>query len=155
MLPKSRSRLAMTVLSLALLASPAYAAERMVSVAAVHSAQATMDKLEAIAQARGLKIFARIDHAAGALSIGQGLRPTQLLVFGQPKGGTPVLQCVQTMGLDLPLRVLAWEDATGKSWLGYQALSGPGHTQTDAGCDAAFKQLNDTLDALVREAARA
>ena len=127
----------------------------MVSVAAVHPAQATMDKLEAIAQARGLKIFARIDHAAGARSIGQDLRPTQLLVFGHPKGGTPVLQCVQTMGLDLPLRVLAWEDAMGKSWLGYQALTGPGHAQTDASCDAAFKRLNDTLDELVREAVKA
>ncbi len=148
------SRLAMIVLSVALLASPAYAAEGMVSVAAAHSAQATMDKLEAIARARGLNIFARIDHAAGALSIGQDLRPTQLLVFGHPKGGTPVLQCVQTMGLDLPLRVLAWEDAMGKSWLGYQTLSGPGHMQTDTSCAAAFKQLNDTLDALVREAAK-
>lgn len=149
------SRVAMPVLSIALLASPAYAAEGMVSVATAHSAQATMDKLEAIAQARGLKIFARIDHAAGAHSIGQDLRPTQLLVFGHPKGGTPVLQCVQTMGVDLPLRVLAWEDAAGKNWLGYRVLSGPGHTQTDASCDAAFKQLNDTLDALVREAAKA
>ncbi len=149
------SRLAMTVLSIALLASPAYAGQAMVSVAAVHSAQSTMDKLEAIAQARGLKIFARIDHAAGARSIGQDLRPTQLLVFGHPKGGTPALQCVQTMGLDLPLRVLAWEDAMGKSWLGYQTLTGPGHTQTDASCDAAFKRLNDALDELVREAVKA
>lgn len=148
------SRLAMTTLSIALLTSPAYAADRMVSVAAAYPVQTTMDKLEVSAQARGLKVFARIDHAAGASSVGQVLRPTQLLIFGHPKGGTPVLQCAQTLGIDLPLRVLAWEDAMGKSWLGYQVLEEPGHTQTDSNCSAAFKRLNGTLDELVREAVK-
>lgn len=79
----------------------------------------TVDRLEAAATARGLTIFARIDHAAGAKKVGQELRPTQLIVFGSPAAGTPLIQAEQTMGLSLPLKALAWQDAAGKVWLGY------------------------------------
>lgn len=68
---------------------------------------------------KGLKVFARINHAAGAQSIGQNLRPTELLIFGNPQGGTPFMQCAQTVGIDLPLKVLVWQDASGSVWLGY------------------------------------
>jgi len=89
--------------------------DKLISVPCVQSTKATMNKLEALAQARGLKVFARIDHAAGAQSIGEKLRPTELLILGNPKGGTPLLQCAQSYGIDLPLHVLAWEDSAGKS----------------------------------------
>lgn len=91
---------------------------------------------------------------AASGSIGQELRPTELLIFGHPKGGTPLLLCSQTYGIDLPMRVLAWEDASGKHWLGYKEPAGLGHTLSAAGCDAALKRLTDTLDGLVREAAQ-
>lgn len=81
----------------------------------------TIDRLEAAAKARGLVIFARIDHAAGAKKVGQELRPTVLIVFGSPATGTPLIQAEQTMGLSLPLKALAWQDAAGKVWLGYDA----------------------------------
>jgi len=103
------SRLATIALSMALLVPPAYAMDGMIVLPSAHSTPATMDRLEAAAKARDLKVFARIDHAAGARSIGQTLRPTELLIFGHPKGGTPLLQCAQRYGLELPLRVLAWE----------------------------------------------
>ena len=64
-------------------------------------------------------VFARIDHAAGAASVGMALRPTELLIFGNPKGGTPLMQDRQTAGIDLPVKALAWEDADGKTWLSY------------------------------------
>ncbi len=119
------SRLAIITMMLALLVPPAYAMGGMIALPSMHTAKASMDKLEAIAKARDLKIFARIDHAAGARSINQALRPTELLIFGHPKGGTPLLQYSQSYGLELPLRVLAWEDAQGKSWLGYKEPGTP------------------------------
>lgn len=141
-------------LSTILLATPAFASDPLISQASAHSAKATLDKLETLAQARGLKIFARIDHAAGAQSIGETLRPTELLILGNPKGGTPVLQCAQTYGIDLPLHVLAWEDTAGKSWLSYKDLTKLGQTHPDAACRAALKRLSGALDGLVREAVK-
>jgi uncharacterized protein (DUF302 family) len=81
----------------------------------------TMDRLEAQVKARGMSVFARIDHAAGAASAGLTLRPTEVLIFGNPIGGTPLMQAAQTqtIGLDLPLKALVWEDASGDSWLSY------------------------------------
>ena len=79
----------------------------------------TVDRLEAEIRARGLTIFARIDHAAGAAEVGLKLRPTQLIVFGNARGGTPLMQSVQTIGIDLPLKALIWQDAAGKTWISY------------------------------------
>ena len=79
----------------------------------------TIDRLaETVVQA-GLRVFARIDHAAGAREVGATLRPTGLLIFGNPRGGTPLMQDRQLAGIDLPVKVLAWEDAQGKVWLSY------------------------------------
>jgi uncharacterized protein (DUF302 family) len=66
-----------------------------------------------------LTVFARIDHAAGAAKIGKRLRPTELLIFGNPQGGTPFMECAQTVGIDLPLKALTWEDSAGQAWVGY------------------------------------
>lgn len=146
------SRLALTALSIALLVPPAYAVDGIIALPCAHSARLSLDRLESLAKARGLKVFARIDHAAGARSIGQTLRPTELLIFGHPKGGTPLLQCSQSFGIDLPMHVLAWEDATGKSWLGYKDPAGIGLNLPDPACDIALKRIVVTLDELVREA---
>jgi len=97
----------------------ASAADGLVSMKSPHSAQATMDRLEAIVEDKGLNVFARIDHAAGAEKVGESLRPTELLIFGNPKGGTPFMQCAQSVGIDLPLKALVWEDDNGQVWLGY------------------------------------
>jgi uncharacterized protein (DUF302 family) len=79
----------------------------------------TMARLDAEVRAKGLTVFARIDHAAGAAAVGLGLRPTELLIFGNAKGGTPLMQAQQTIGLDLPLKALVWQDAAGETWLSY------------------------------------
>ena len=79
----------------------------------------TMDRLEAAVRARGMTVFARVDHTAGAAQAGLELRPTVLLVFGSARAGTPLMQVDQTMGIDLPLRALVWEDAQRVTWLGY------------------------------------
>ena len=144
----------LTVFLLALIVSPAKATNEMVTLSCAQPVDGCMGKLERLAQAKGLKIFARIDHAAGAQSIGQSLRPTQLLIFGHPQGGTPLLQCSQTYGIDLPLHVLAWEDATGKRWLGYKVPVNFARKYADPACDDALMRLMGGLDNLVREAVR-
>ncbi|MES0095904.1 DUF302 domain-containing protein [Mesorhizobium sp. M0019] len=77
----------------------------------------TIDRLVGTVERAGLLVFARIDHAAGARSVEASLRPTQLLIFGNPKGGTPLMQDRQLAGIDLPVKALAWEDKQGKVWL--------------------------------------
>jgi uncharacterized protein (DUF302 family) len=79
----------------------------------------TMDRLEAEVKAKGLTVFARVDHAAGAAAVGMPLRPTEVLMFGNARGGTPLMQSNQTAGIDLPLKVLVYQDAAGKVWLAY------------------------------------
>ncbi|MGX7872981.1 DUF302 domain-containing protein [Mesorhizobium sp. ORM6] len=79
----------------------------------------TIDRLAEAAKRAGLSVFARIDHAAGARDVGALLRPTELLIFGNPKGGTPLMQDRQLAGIDLPVKALAWEDEQGKIWLSY------------------------------------
>jgi uncharacterized protein (DUF302 family) len=79
----------------------------------------TMDRLETEIRARGMQVFARIDHAAGAAEAGLALAPTELIIFGNARAGTPLMQADQTMGIDLPLKALVWQDAAGKTWLAY------------------------------------
>jgi uncharacterized protein (DUF302 family) len=97
----------------------AHAADGLVALKSPHSAPETMNRLEATVKERGLNVFARIDHAAGAMKVGKALRPTELLIFGNPQGGTPLMECAQTAGIDLPQKALVWQDETGQVWLGY------------------------------------
>ena len=91
----------------------------LITIRSQSSVKATIDRLEASLGESGVGIFARIDHRAGAISAGMSLRPTEVLIFGNPKAGTPLMQAKQTIGIDLPLKVLAWEDASGNVWITY------------------------------------
>ena len=101
------------------IASLACAADGFIAIKSPYNAKATMDRLEMIVKDKGLNVFARIDHAAGAARVGKKLRPTALLIFGNPKGGTPFMECAQSVGIDLPLKALVWEDPSSQVWLGY------------------------------------
>jgi len=89
----------------------------LVTIRSSRGAKETMNQLEAAVKAGGLSVFARIDHAAGAAEVDLPLRPTELLIFGNARGGTPLMQARQTVGIDLPLKVLVWEDEKGQVWL--------------------------------------
>lgn len=91
----------------------------LITIPSNYSVKETLDRLETALKAAGMTIFARVDHAGGAASVGLALRPTEVLIFGNPKGGTPLMQANQMVGLDLPLRVLAWEDDAGNCNLTY------------------------------------
>jgi len=95
------------------------AVDGLLVIKSPHDAKTTMDKLEMIVKDKDLIVFARIDHAAGATKVGKTLRPTELLIFGNPQGGTPFMECAQSVGIDLPLKALVWEDSSSQVWLGY------------------------------------
>jgi uncharacterized protein (DUF302 family) len=97
--------------------------EGLTSIQSVFGPKETMDRLEAEIRSKGLTIFAKIDHAAGAAEVGLTLRPTSLIIFGNAHGGTPLMQTTQTAGIDLPLKILVWEDTAGKTWLSYNEPS--------------------------------
>jgi uncharacterized protein (DUF302 family) len=105
--------------SLLLLGSWAAAADGLIAVKSPYDVKETMTRFEDIAKQRGLTVFARIDHAAGATKVGKTLRPTEVLIFGNPQGGTPLMECAQSAGIDLPLKALVWEDESKQVWLGY------------------------------------
>ncbi len=86
-----------------------------------HSVPQTLDRLESILKERGITVFARIDHAGEATKVGLALQPTQLLIFGNPRAGTPLMAAHPTMAIDLPMKVLAWQDAAGKVWVGFNS----------------------------------
>ena len=100
-----------------------------------------------------IQVFADIDHAAGAQRVGLCLRPTRLLIFGNPQAGTPLMQSQQTIGLDLPLRVLVWEDAAGKVWLTYHRPEFLAQRHHVMNHDETVKALGAGLTALTRAAA--
>jgi len=127
----------LTACTLFAAASISVAADGLIDVKSPHNAKTTMDKFEAVAKERGLNIFARIDHAAGAQKVGKTLRPTEVLIFGNPQGGTPLMECAQSVGIDLPLKALAWEDAQGQAWLSYNDPAWLAKRHGAASCPAA------------------
>jgi len=95
------------------------AGDGLITIPSAFGPEETMNRLEAEVRAKGITVFAHVDHAAGAAAAGMALRPTDLLVFGAAKGGTPLMELGQTIGIDLPLKALVWQDATGATWLSY------------------------------------
>ena len=110
----------LTVAALTILASPALADDDLMKVQASGDVASTMDALEAAVEGAGATVFARVDHAAGAEGAGMELAPSQVLIFGNPKLGTPAMQDDPLAGLYLPMKVLVYEDANGQAWLAYE-----------------------------------
>jgi uncharacterized protein (DUF302 family) len=95
------------------------AADGLITILSSYGPEETMNRLESEVRSKGLTVFAHVDHATGAAAVGLPLRPTDLLIFGNAKGGTPLMQIDQAIGIDLPLKALVWQDASGKTWLSY------------------------------------
>ena len=95
------------------------AADGLITIQSSYGPEDTMSRFEAELRAKGMTVFARVDHAAGAAAVGLSLRPTEVLIFGNAKAGTPLMQSMQTIGIDLPLKALVWQDASGSTWLSY------------------------------------
>jgi uncharacterized protein (DUF302 family) len=113
----------------------------------------TMDRLATEIQTTGMKVFARIDHAAGAAEVGLTLRPTEMIIFGDARGGTPLMQSNQTVGLDLPLKALVWEDAAGKTLISYNQPSWIAQRHGIADVEAIVSKMTALLSAITTTAA--
>jgi len=136
---------ALTLLSAcANIGSPIGGYNGVVALKSPHSASETMNRLEAQVKQRGLAVVARIDHAAGATRVGRTLRPTELLIFGNPQSGTPLMECVQSVGIDLPMKALVWVDVQQQVWLGYNDPEWLLQRHTATRCPAA-KTVADAL----------
>jgi uncharacterized protein (DUF302 family) len=96
-------------------------ANGMVHLSSPHSVTETLQKLELLVKSKGLTVFCRVDHSGEAEKAGLTMRPTQLLIFGSPKAGTPVMVAAPTLAIDLPLKALIWEDADGQVWVSYNS----------------------------------
>ena len=126
----------------------------LITIPSDFSVGETIDRLADRASAHSLNVFARVDHAAGAAKVGLALRPTQLLIFGNPTGGTPLMQDQQTAGIDLPVKALAWEDADGRVWLSYNDPDWvAARHQLGAASKAAVEAMSAGLTALTKSAA--
>ena len=124
----------------------------LVTVKSLHRVKETIDKLAAVVTAKGMQVFARIDHGKGAAEVGLPLRPTELLIFGNARGGTPLMQSVPTIGIDLPLKALVWQDASGETWLSYNDPAWLAQRHGLSGAEAAIGNLTAALNALAKEA---
>jgi uncharacterized protein (DUF302 family) len=140
------------VLATLLSASPLYAGGDFITKKSSNNIQVSMDRLENALKQRGVAIVARVDHAGAAQKADMKLRPTQVLIFGNPKLGTPLMHTSQQIGLDLPLKVLAWEDDKGQTWLTYEnpgMMAGRHGVKEPADI---LKKMAGVLDAVTTEA---
>jgi uncharacterized protein (DUF302 family) len=128
------------------------AAQGLTTIPSRFGPQDTMDRLEAAVKAKGMTVFARIDHAAGAAAAGLSLRPTALLIFGNAKAGTPLMQSVQTIGIDLPLKALVWQDMSGDTWLSYDDPAWLAQRHGLGGTEAVVGMMSAALEAVATSA---
>jgi uncharacterized protein (DUF302 family) len=128
----------------------------LITIKSAHGPKETLDRLEAEVKAKGMDVFARIDHSAGATAAGLSLRPTVVLIFGHAKGGTPLMQAAQSTGIDLPLKALVWQDASDTTWLSY---NDPAWLALRHGlpseCDTVVKAMAAALSAVAQAATQA
>jgi uncharacterized protein (DUF302 family) len=127
--------------------------EGLTSIQSSFGPKETMDRLEAEIRTRSLDVFARIDHAAGAAEVGLTLRPTELIIFGNARGGTPLMESAQTVGIDLPLKALVWQDALGKTWLSYNEPSWIAQRHNVTNAEPVVNKMTAMMSAIVKKAA--
>jgi uncharacterized protein (DUF302 family) len=123
------------------------AVEGLITIESRYGPEETMNRFEAEVRARGMTVFAHIDHAAGAAAVGLSLRPTELLIFGNARTGTPLMQSAQMLGIDLPLKALVWQDESGIAWLSY---NDPAFLAQRHGLDGAGKEAVDAMAAVLQ-----
>lgn len=133
------------IISFYLILPMAIADNGMVNIKSAHDVKTTTDRLEKALKAKGMTIFNRIDHAAGAKKIGGTLRGTELVIFGNPKVGTPLMQCSQSTAIDLPQKALIWEDGTGQVWFSYNNPTYLKDRHSIKGCDEVIGKIGKAL----------
>jgi len=141
-----------TIIAVLLLTTATYASSELVSVKSAHDVKTTADRLEGLLKQKGMTVFIRINHAQGAQKIGKELRPTELIIFGNPKVGTPLMQCAQSVAIDLPQKALIWQDAQGQVWLSYNDPIYLVERHRITGCDGVIKKVGKALGNFAKSA---
>ncbi len=126
----------------------------LVRVESTYSVAETVSRFESVLEERGLTLFTTVDHAMGAESVDLELRPTQLILFGNPRVGTPLMQCRQSVAIDLPQKALVWEDAEGSVWIGYNDPTYLDTRHDLAGCEETLDMVTRALNSLAEAAAQ-
>ena len=148
-----RRPLLLPLLLLFIVPAPAFGSHGIITIESNYSVRITAERLEPILIEKGMTVFSRIDHAAGAAGIGETLRPTILFIFGNPKAGTALMKCGQTVGIDLPLKILIWEDDSGLVKLSY---NDPGYIADRHGisdCGPVLGKMSGALNGFAAKAA--
>jgi len=135
-----------------LFTSVAVADNGLISMESPYDVAVTADRFENSLQAKGMTIFARINHTEGALKVGKELRPTELIIFGNPKVGTPLMQCAQSVAIDLPQKSLVWEDENGRVWLSYNDPGYLAGRHNIKNCDEVLNKISGALGNFARAA---
>jgi uncharacterized protein (DUF302 family) len=130
------------------------ASNGMVNVASDYDVKQTADRLESVLKKKNMKIFNRINHAKGAMGVGIELRDTQLIIFGNPKVGSPLMKCQQTVALDLPQKALIWKDNKGKVWISYNDPMYLKQRHNLTGCDKVLSKVTNALANITKTAAK-
>ena len=141
------------MLALVLSTAAAYADDGLVKKLSARGVQTTMDSLENLVRNKGLTVFARIDHAAGAAKVGEEMLPTQLIMFGNPAMGTKLMTSQRTVGIDLPIKVLIWEEPDGRVWIAYNDPAYLAQRHGIADRDAVLDKMAGAVRGLVSAAA--
>ena len=138
-------KLLVSLISILFVYSTAIADDGLVNIKSSHGVKVTADRLENTLRTKGMTVFIRINHAEGAQKVGKKLRPTELIIFGNPKVGTPLMQCGQSVAIDLPQKALIWEDEAGQVWLSYNDPKYLARRHGIKGCDEVIKKIDDAL----------
>lgn len=134
-------------------AAPSLATQGVVTIDSNHTVKETADRLENVLNAKGMTIFNRIRHSEAAQNIGVDLRPTELIIFGNPKVGSPLMQCEQTVAIDLPQKALIWEGPTGRVHISYNDPAYLQGRHSISGCAEVLARINKALAGITRAAA--
>lgn len=140
------------IITIFLLTTSAYADSGLISIKSSHDVKTTADRLESTLNQKGMNVFIRINHAQGAQKIGKELRPTELIIFGNPKVGTPLMQCAQSVAIDLPQKALIWQDAQGQVWLTYNDPNYLVERHQITGCGDVVKKVGKALGNFAKSA---
>ncbi len=140
-----RTAVVSACLSVAMSIGAAHADGGLVSVKSSHDVATTADKLETVLKSKGMNVFGRVNHAAGAEKAGLSLRPTEVVIFGNPKVGTPLMNCAQSVAIDLPQKALIWQDEAGQVWLAYNDPAYLAERHQIEGCDEVLKKVTGAL----------
>lgn len=140
------------LISIVALAMPVSAETGLTNVKSSHDVTKTADRLESVLKEKGMTVFLRVNHGEGARKVGKQLRPTELVIFGNPKVGAPLMQCGQTIGIDLPQKALIWQDESGQVWLTYNDPRYLAKRHGIDGCEPVLTKVQNALKNFARAA---